>query len=1074
MAAIFRFTIQTILLFTLCLSGIRAQVPNCVKCCCGNINEVGIPCGNFQEPPFADQTGWIDYSAGQEYCGWTVTAGTISIHGPYHNNLGAGNPNGASQHMDLNGSTNGTVSTNLTGMTPGYKYTIVLWYAKHNATSVANATIKVAGGTWLNESWSSTNTGSNVWLEKCFSFVAQASTATLEFEGTSPVPCCGMLIDDLTMYECSNDDEVPVFSDIPDALIEVECPSEIPPAPILTATDNRDAQPTLNYSESQQGTPCKLTITRTWTVSDACDNSATLQQIVNVEDKEAPQFTTLPQDKTVNCDDDLYNEFYNWLGNNGGADASDNCTAINWSKTFNKEPDEACEEIFVTFTIKDLCDNETQAIAKFIVTDTDPPYFTKNPQNTILSCEPDALNQFQNWLANNGFATATDKCGQVIWSNDFDGDFNKTKFDISFTAKDLCGNEITKSATFEINENSKTTLLFKTTCDKSMSGKRDTVVFSNGSCDSLVITESVFAKSDTSYITGMTCKLSEAVNDTLFLSNQNGCDSLIITSIIYNKPDTTYSIFNICGLQNEYNDTLHFAGQFCDSTVILQYKSLPVNVISINNSTCDPSKAGTEVLTLKNQFGCDSIVTITTILSEAIYTYLTKHSCGTGPVFKDTVIYVTAQCDSLVITEHILHPPDATFSSATSCDKKQAGVFTTTFKNIWGCDSVHVLTVNLNPSDTVYITGTTCDKSKEGNFTENLKNQFGCDSIIYRTITYIPSDTTYITELTCDPTQTGTFVNIYPTQQCDSVVIITRNLTQSYIQYFTATTCNSAMAGIDTLKYLSKQGCDSLIITETIFKGFSASVLTVNESCLGFGDGALTIEGLVNAITPVQYSLDKVNWVNDSIFTSLTPGEYTVYIKDAVGCELELTGNKIKAGDTFTIDLGPDITVTSGKRAFLDLSTSSVPASIVWSLDTLNNCIICTKVDFKPSQSTTLFATATSQSGCVAVDSIHIILLPDIKIYAPNAFSPEVNGINDKWIIYGDQHLANIKELHIYDRWGEQVFYGENIQPGDSTRGWDGKHRGEFMKPAVFVFWAIVEFDDGRPELIKGDINLVR
>ncbi len=58
----------------------------------------------FKIPPISPTTGWIDFSAGEIYSNWSVTSGTVSLHGPQHNNLGAGNPNGASQHMDLNGS----------------------------------------------------------------------------------------------------------------------------------------------------------------------------------------------------------------------------------------------------------------------------------------------------------------------------------------------------------------------------------------------------------------------------------------------------------------------------------------------------------------------------------------------------------------------------------------------------------------------------------------------------------------------------------------------------------------------------------------------------------------------------------------------------------------------------------------------------------------------------------------------------------------------------------------------------------------------------------------------------------
>jgi len=40
--------------------------------------------------------------------------------------------------------------------------------------------------------------------------------------------------------------------------------------------------------------------------------------------------------------------------------------------------------------------------------------------------------------------------------------------------------------------------------------------------------------------------------------------------------------------------------------------------------------------------------------------------------------------------------------------------------------------------------------------------------------------------------------------------------------------------------------------------------------------------------------------------------------------------------------------------------------------------------------------------------------------------------------------------------------------------GWDGKFRGEFMNPAVFVWYAEVRFNDGEVLLLKGDVTLMR
>ena len=1047
--------------------------PSCVNCCCGDPVEVGIPCGDFQGPPLAAQTGFIDYSAGDTYCGWMVTTGTISIHGPLHNNLGLGNPNGASQHMDLNGSTNGSISTNLTGLKIGFNYTIIVWYAKHNGTPTATCNIKVENGAWLDDTWTATNTGSSLWLQKCFTFNAQATSTTLEFIGTSPVPCCGMLIDDLTMYECANDVDPPVFSAQPTPLIDISCAKDIPLPPSLTATDLCDAQPIVNYIEMITGTPCKQIITRTWIVEDKCKNSTSVEQIINVEDTEAPQITIQPMDIVISCDQDVLSEFYSWLNNNGGGSATDNCSKVTWSYTFNKEPSEHCEDINVTFTATDDCGNEVSVNAQFSVVDLKAPDFTKLPEDVILSCYDFPYDSLESWVNKNGNAIAKDNCGIVKWSNDFDGNLTKDTYTITFYATDDCNNESTKDATFQINKSSINTYFNKKTCNSNLAGI-DTLTFTKGNCDSLVIITTTYFKPDTTEISSYTCIESAAFNDTIFLTNQIGCDSVIIHKIDYIKPDTTLNTIFICGLPAEYNDSIMYAGVYCDSLVINQFKKIPIDNININKTSCDLTKVGVVVLKLLNQYGCDSTITTTTVLSNANYYYLTKHLCGVGVNFQDSVKYSTSECDSVIVTSYIYHPLDTSYSNAFTCDINKAGKFSSTIKNIWGCDSTHILTVALNPSDTIYLKSQTCDKQQVGIFKQLLMNKYGCDSLIISTISLALSDTSYISQNTCDPSKVGVFTTKYPDYPCDSVVITTRSLSQAYTFNFQKTTCILSQVGSDTIKLTSIEGCDSILINNYVYLGISGSAVSKDETCPGFQNGMLALYNIINGIKPFQYSLDHINWVLDSIFLSLKPDNYTLYVKDSQGCETEYSGLSVKSAEIFTIDLGKDITVLEGQEVQLDLKYSALPVSLTWSPGSLINCNYCFTPAFIPIQNTQIFVSAINESGCIAEDSLNLKIRPQINLYIPNALSPDLDGINDKWIIYGNVHVVNIKELQIFDRWGSNVFKAENVYPGDTTKGWNGRHRGQLMNPAVFVFWAIVEYDNGQSELVKGEINLIK
>jgi len=70
--------------------------------------------------------------------------------------------------------------------------------------------------------------------------------------------------------------------------------------------------------------------------------------------------------------------------------------------------------------------------------------------------------------------------------------------------------------------------------------------------------------------------------------------------------------------------------------------------------------------------------------------------------------------------------------------------------------------------------------------------------------------------------------------------------------------------------------------------------------------------------------------------------------------------------------------------------------------------------------------------------------------------------------------LVNIRQLQVYDRWGDQMAVFNNIVPNDPARGWDGRFRGKEMNPGVYVWWAEVEYSDGTTEIFKGDVTIVR
>jgi large repetitive protein len=97
--------------------------------------------------------------------------------------------------------------------------------------------------------------------------------------------------------------------------------------------------------------------------------------------------------------------------------------------------------------------------------------------------------------------------------------------------------------------------------------------------------------------------------------------------------------------------------------------------------------------------------------------------------------------------------------------------------------------------------------------------------------------------------------------------------------------------------------------------------------------------------------------------------------------------------------------------------------------------------------------TVTNQYGCSDSISYMVVIDGIYTLYAPNAFSPNGDGINDIFYVSGDGFDAENFELSIYNRWGELIFSSETI-----STGWDGMHNGQKVSGDVYV-WKIVSKD---------------
>ena len=95
--------------------------------------------------------------------------------------------------------------------------------------------------------------------------------------------------------------------------------------------------------------------------------------------------------------------------------------------------------------------------------------------------------------------------------------------------------------------------------------------------------------------------------------------------------------------------------------------------------------------------------------------------------------------------------------------------------------------------------------------------------------------------------------------------------------------------------------------------------------------------------------------------------------------------------------------------------------------------------------------TVTSSNGCLSTIEDTITVYPPLRVYIPNAFTPNGDGLNDVFGIEGEGYLYY--DLEIYDRWGNRMRHGRFK---DNT-AWDGTYNGKLVPSGAYVYHVWVE-----------------
>lgn len=190
---------------------------------------------------------------------------------------------------------------------------------------------------------------------------------------------------------------------------------------------------------------------------------------------------------------------------------------------------------------------------------------------------------------------------------------------------------------------------------------------------------------------------------------------------------------------------------------------------------------------------------------------------------------------------------------------------------------------------------------------------------------------------------------------------------------------------------------------------------------------------------------------------------YTVQISNYNNCMVTNTV-LVHVNPTPTVYAGEDFAVNLDEPMHLNAQGSG---TLTWIAGQEIMCPVCPNSQIFPQQSGSYIIRAVNNFGCIAEDEVYVEVTTNYNIYIPNIFTPNEDGLNDVFIVYGTG-LTKF-EMVVFDRWGEKLFVSN-----DQLKGWDGSYKGKLSKNDVYPYLIHYTSLDGKKHTKSGHVTLLK
>lgn len=176
---------------------------------------------------------------------------------------------------------------------------------------------------------------------------------------------------------------------------------------------------------------------------------------------------------------------------------------------------------------------------------------------------------------------------------------------------------------------------------------------------------------------------------------------------------------------------------------------------------------------------------------------------------------------------------------------------------------------------------------------------------------------------------------------------------------------------------------------------------------------------------------------------------------------------------TFTVNVFPGVTVNAGPDAIIltgdvyPMQGTGSAGTYLWTPSTGLSATNILNPNATPTTTTTYTLRITNAQGCFATDDVTLTVIP-YCVKVMEAFTPNGDGINDRWLVTNGNCVTNIK-ASVFNRYGSKVF-----ESNDYKNNWDGTYSGKPLPDGTYYYVISYMLLNGKMVIMKGNLTILR